>query len=234
MGSRGQPASPILESGQRPMAPTGMGGERWQAVEGTPLRLWEWSGDRKSPRLKRMRAGRGGAGFGNSGPWTRISKQLIGGNADELRKRTENGGRRLGRESPLAPSPPIPAPIGRRGRWRGGGGGSPNWGTTSHGRIPPQNDQPKAQNFGGKSPPKVCAFSWWPFRLIGELADGRGGMAPVFQSAADPSDRCRLKIPRAFSDSGRPPPSVGRVECAERRTPAERRGGAGRGGRGGQ
>ena len=52
IGPRGQPTSPIFESGQRPMAPTGMGGERWQAAEGTPLCLWERSGDRKSSRLK--------------------------------------------------------------------------------------------------------------------------------------------------------------------------------------
>ena len=105
----------------------------------------------------------------------------------------ENGGERLGEELSPSRSPPIPVPIGRRGRWRAVGRWSPNRGTASHGRIPPQNDQPKAQTFGGDFPPKFCAFGWWPFRLIGELADGRGGMAPVFQSAADRSDRRRLK-----------------------------------------
>ena len=92
------------------------------------------------------------------------------------------------------PSSQIPVPIGRRGRWRGGGGGSPNRGTPSRGRIPPPNGRPKAQNFGGGLPPKFCSFGWSPSRPIGKLADGRDGMASDFQSAADPSDRRRLRI----------------------------------------
>ena len=123
-------------------------------------------------------------------------------------KGRKTGGNGWGASLPKL-SPPIPAPIGRCGRWRGGGGCSPNRGTAPHGRIPPQNDQPKAQNFGGKSPPKVCAFGWWPFLLIGELADGWGGMAPVFQSAADPSNRRRLKIREHSRTRGELPRRLG-------------------------
>ena len=37
-------------------------------------------------------------------------------------------------------------------------------------------------------------FGCWPSPLIGELTDGRGGMALDFQSAADRSDWRQLKI----------------------------------------
>ena len=161
------------------MPPTEEGGERWETAEGTPLRRWKRSGDRKNPQSKRRRAGRG-AGFRNSGSPTRISKQLIGGNADELRTRTGNDVKRLGEQ--LSPSrlPSIPVLIGRRDRWRGRGGGSPNRGIASPGRIPPPNGQPKEQTFGGDLPPKFCPFGCWPFPPIGELADGRYRMAPIF------------------------------------------------------
>ena len=71
------------------------------------------------------------------------------------------------------------------------------------GEFRPKNDQSKAQTFGGGLPPKFCAFGCLPSRPIGELADGRGGMATDFQSGADPSDRRRLKIrghPRTRGD----------------------------------
>ena len=144
---------------------------------------------------------------GNSGPRTRIPRQLIGGNADELPKRTGNGGRMLGERVSPSKLPPIPAPIGPRGRWMGGGGGSPNRGTASRGQIPPPKDLPNAQIFGGRRPPKICTFGRSPSPPIGELADARGGMAPDFQSAADRSDRRRLRIrdhPRARGDLPRP------------------------------
>ena len=98
---------------------------------------------------------------------------------------------------------PIPVLIVRCGRWRGRGGGSPNRGTASRTRNFPLNYQRKAQNFGGGLPLKFCTFRCWPSRPIGELADGRGGMALDFQSAADRSDRLRLKIrdhPRTRAD----------------------------------
>ena len=58
---------------------------------------------------------------GNSGPRTRIPRQLIGGNADELPERTENEGRVLGELVSPSKLPPNPTPIGPRGRWRDGG-----------------------------------------------------------------------------------------------------------------
>ena len=223
MGSRGQPASPILESGQRPMAPTGMGGERWQVAEGTPLRLWERWGNRKSPRLKRMRAGRGGAGFDNLGPWTRISKQLIGRNADELWKRMEIGGRRLGSESPQALSPNShsnrpPRPMeGRRRRFPQSGN-----------RLPRANSAPKRPTKGAELWREV-ASEGLRLQLVAIPADRRtrrraGRDGPRFSISHRSLGSAPIENPRAFSDSGRPPPSVGRVERAKRRTPAERRG----------
>ena len=84
---------------------------------------------------------------------------------------------------------------------------SQSGGTASWGRIPPPNDQTNTQNFGGGLPPKFCPFVFWPSPPIGELADGRGGMATDFQTAADRSDRRRLKIgdhPRTRGDVPRP------------------------------
>ena len=98
---------------------------------------------------------------------------------------------------------PIPAPIGSRGRWMGGGGGSPNQGTTFRGQIPRPKDLPNVQIFGGRRPPKVCTLGRSPPPPIGELAGARGGMAPDLQSAAILSDQRRLRIgehPRTRGD----------------------------------
>ena len=92
------------------------------------------------------------------------------------------------------PSYSIPVPIGHHSRWRDGGCGSPNRGTTSHRRIPPENWAAKVQTIRVYLPPKVCSFGFWPISLIGKLCDGQGRMAPNFQSVVDRSDWCRLKI----------------------------------------
>ena len=145
-------------------------------------------GGAKAPRSRRM-GGTGGGGelkFGSPRP---NFKQLIGGNADELRPSAENSGKGLGEKVSPSQLPPIPRPIGLRGRWRGGGTGFPNRETAPRGRITPPNETPKEQTFGGDLPPKVCTFGHAPSPSIGALAEWGGEMAPVFQSAADRSDR---------------------------------------------
>ena len=167
-----------------------------------------------------MGSGRERVGFGNPGPRTRIPRQLIGGNADELPERTENEGRVLGELVSPSKLPPIPTPIGPGAD--GGTGGSPNRGTPSRGRIPPKNTcQTRRSSEEGllrRSAPSAVGHP----PPIGELADSRGGMAPDFQSATDRSDRRRLRIrdhPRARGDL---PPYLGLVEPADRRPTAER------------
>ena len=51
--------------------------------------------DEKAP-IDGSSLGAGGGGLWNSGPRTRISKQLIGGNADELKRNTGEDGEELG------------------------------------------------------------------------------------------------------------------------------------------
>ena len=108
-------------------------GSDW-GIERTPNRR-EW-------------AQRGEGGFENSGPRTRISKQLIGGNADELQARAGNGGKRLGEQ--LSPSrlSSIPAPIGPRGRWGTGGNRPPRFSKRGKGRCRPQ----RWAGYGGDRP----------------------------------------------------------------------------------
>ena len=180
-----------------------------------------------TPPIDANGLGEGGVGFGNSGPPTRIPRQIIGGNADELQKWTENEGRMLGELVSPNKLPLIPPPIGPRDRWRGGVGGVPSRGTASRGRIPHSKDLPNVEALGGRPPPKVCNFGRSPSPPIGKLADKRAGMAPDRQSAAVRSDRRRLRIrdhPRTRDDLPRPldgpnarkdaPPSRGARSCA--------------------
>ena len=65
-------------------------------------------GSSKKPRSTAMGTRRGGPGLENSGRHTRISKQPIGGNADELQKTMENGGKELGGRGSPSPLPQFP------------------------------------------------------------------------------------------------------------------------------
>ena len=89
---------------------------------------------------------RGEARFENSGPRTRILKQLIGGNADELQPREGNGGKRLGEQ--LSPSrlSSIPAPIGPRGRWGAGDNRLPRFLNRGKRRCRPRRRAGKEEN----------------------------------------------------------------------------------------
>ena len=160
-----------------PRRRAGNGGERRRGV---PFVVEDDRGLKKPPDLREWPGGGRGV-CGNSGPRTRIPRQLIGGNADELPKRTGNGGRMLGERVSPSKLPPIPAPIGPRGRWMGGGGGSPNRGTASRGQIPPPKDLPNVQIFGGRHPQKVCTF----------------GRSPSPPSANSPT--CGVGWPRIFN-----------------------------------
>ena len=102
MEGRGGPVLPPFSNrGKRRFSPrrgAGDGGNRgWGLFSAL-------STDRRLERVPIDGNGRGAgrAVFRNSGPPTRISKQLIGGNADELRTSTANDGR--GRGERLSPS----------------------------------------------------------------------------------------------------------------------------------
>ena len=118
---------------------------------------------------------------------------------EKLRKKAEEGSRS---ESPRENS--VDSPFHRpRGPMERGGSRFSEPGNRSRGRITPPNGTPKVQTFGGDLPPEFCAFGAEPSPSIGELAEWGGGMALVFQSAADRSDRLRLKIrdhPRTRGD----------------------------------
>ena len=69
-GAAGNRPPPIFESGERPMAPTELGGGRSRSAEGTPLRRWGRLGDRKNPQSTGMGPMWGGPvwKFGSSDP----------------------------------------------------------------------------------------------------------------------------------------------------------------------
>ena len=95
-------------------------------------------GRSKKPRSTGMGSRRGGAGLENSGPTTRISKQLSSGNADELQTRAGNGGKRLGEQLSLSRVSSIPAPISPRGRWGGGANRPPRFWNRGKGQWRPR------------------------------------------------------------------------------------------------
>ena len=169
-----------------------------------------------------MGSGREGLGFGNPGPRTRIPRQLIGGNADELPERTENEGRVLGELVSPSKLPPNPTPIGPRGRWRDRGGGFPNRGTPSRGRIPPPKRPAERGDLRRKASSEglhLRSLAIPPDRRTRRRA-GRDG--PGFSIGRRSLGSAPIENPRPSSGSGRPPPSLGLVERAKGRPTAER------------
>ena len=120
MGSRGEPASPDFRIGGKANGADGAGRGTEQIGGGDSPPPLGAIGGSKEPPIDGNGAQRGEGRFENSGPRTRISKQLIGGNADELQPREGNGGKRLGEQLSPSRRSSIPAPIGPRGRWGAG------------------------------------------------------------------------------------------------------------------
>ena len=206
MGSGGKPGSPDFRIGGgndgAPERGRDKGGFSGGGSPPTPATI----GGSKEPRSTGLGAGPGGPVLEIRVVGPEFPSSSSAETPMSCGKRRKTWGDGSGSESPQALSP-IPAPIGRRGRWRGGGGGSPNRGTASRGRIPPGKKAPKGQNFGEEVPPKICAFGFSSIPPIGELADARGRIAPKFQSVADRSDRLRLKFrdhPRTLDNLPRP------------------------------
>ena len=194
MGSHGEPTSPDSRIG---------GGD--DGANGN----WRWTtaigggdspppsgtiGDSKEPRSKRLGEEGGGGRLrirasplqfpSNSSAETPMS-------CKQGRKTAENDS---GSDSPRVILPQFPSQSAP-GADGGAGEVVPQIGEPPPaGEFCPQNDQSKVQIFGGGLPPKFCTFGCWPSRPIGELADGRGGMALDFQLGADRLDRRRLKI----------------------------------------
>ena len=125
--------------------------------------------------------GAGRAPFEKSGPANTISKQLIGGNADELQTTAKNGGKRLGEE--LSPSrlSSIPAPIGPEGRWRAGANRPPRFWNRGKGRCRPQ----KWAGYGGYGPRELPSALCIDRKLEGAPIDanGRGGWRAGFKNS---------------------------------------------------
>ena len=213
MGSCGEPASPNSQIG---------GGD--DGADGN----WRWTmgigvgdspppsgtiGDSKEPQSKQMGEERGGGllkirPLPLQFPCSSLAETLM--SYKRGRKTAENA------SGSDAPQVVLPQFLSQSAPGADGGAGEvvPQIGEPPPaGKFCPQNDQPKAQIFGGGLPPKSCAFCCWPFRPIGELTGRRGGMA---------------------SDSGRHAASLGLVERSEGRAPSERRAELGRGRGGGQ
>ena len=95
-------------------------------------------------------------------------------------------------------------------------------------RLPRANSAPKRPAEGADLR-RGLPFEVLRLRLVAIPPDRRtrrraGRDGPGFSIGRRSLGSAPIENPRAFSDSGRPPPSVERVERAERRTPAERRG----------
>ena len=175
--------------------------------------------------------GVGRAGFENSGPWTRIFKQLIGGNADELQKGMGKDGRRFGeRVSPSSiPKFPLQSAAAADG---GVGEAVPRIGD------PPPPGEFRLQSAGRRrrtsegtslrsSAPLVSRHS---ARSANSLTGGPGW--PPISIGRRSLGSAPIENPRPSSDSGGRPASVGRGERSEGRSPSEQRAELG-GGRGG-
>ena len=222
MGSRWKTASPDFRIGGRGDAAHGEGWDKGVSGEEEPPPSPRTIGGSKNPRSKRMGSGREGVGLGNSGPRTRIPRQLIGGNADELPERTENEGRVLGELVSPSKLPPNPTPIGPRGRWRDRGG----WVPKSRNPLPRANPPPKRPAERGDLRRKASSeglhlrsLAIPPDRRTRRRA-GRDG--PGFSIGRRSLGSAPIENPRPSSGSGRPPPSLGLVERAEGRPTAER------------
>ena len=95
MGSCGEPASPDSQiGGASDGAPRGALETRGIIGGDSPPPSRTIGGTK--PPIDGYRRMAGGGGIWNSGPPTRISKQLIGRNADELKKKTGEGREELG------------------------------------------------------------------------------------------------------------------------------------------
>ena len=179
-----------------------------------------------------MWAGWGGAGFENSGPWTRISKQLIGGNADEPRKRTANGGRELGER--VFPSSLPQFPLQSAAAANGGAEEA----VPSIGEPPPTGEfrpkttsQRRRTSEGSPLRSSAPSVARHPRPSVNSPMGGPGW--PRFSIGHRSLGSAPIENLRASSDSGRRRASLGGVKRAKRRDPTERRAEMGGGKRGG-
>ena len=215
MGSRWKTASPDFRIGGRGDAAHGEGRDKGGSGEEEPPPSPRTIGGSKNPRSKRMGSGREGVGLGNSGPRTRIPRQLIGGNADELPERTENEGRVLGELVSPTKLPQLPTPIGPRGPMEGRAG------------VGSQIEEPRPE---GESPPnrpaergdlrRKASSEGLHLRSLAIPPDRRtrrraGRDGPGFSIGRRSLGSAPIENPRPSAGSGRPPPSLGLVERAE-------------------
>ena len=183
------------------MPPAEMGGYGGGSAEGTPLRRIERSEARKSPDRREWPRGGGGPGLE-----IRVARpEFLSSSSAETPMSCEQGretaGEDPGGESPRALSPNS-RPIGRRGRWRGGGGGSPNRGTASRGRIPPQNEPTEGADLRRGTPSEGLHLRLLAIPPDRRTRRGAGRDGPGFSIGRRSLGSAPIEDPRPSSDSG--------------------------------